>query len=83
MQVLCDVIQSGGVIGNPYLSPQEQLKKPIEVVFCNPDLLWRGGFERPRLGQGAFKEAFLAIYKVTLALSVKEKTRTISNNYRR
>lgn len=33
-------------------------------MFCNPDLIWRSDFDRPRLGQGAFKEAFQAVYKV-------------------
>ncbi|KNZ72209.1 hypothetical protein J132_04330 [Termitomyces sp. J132] len=65
VQVLCDVIQSDGVIGGPYLSSEERLKEPVEVVFCNPDLLWRSDFERPRLGQGAFKEAFQAVYKAS------------------
>lgn len=39
------------------------------MVFCNPDLLWRAEFERPRLGQGAFKEAFQAVFKVCFVLS--------------
>lgn len=64
MQILCDVIQSGGIIGNPYVPPSQQISNPIEVVFCNPDLLWQSDFPRPRLGQGAFKEAFQAVYKV-------------------
>ncbi|KAH9894895.1 HAD-like domain-containing protein [Cubamyces lactineus] len=36
---------------------------PIELVFCNPDLLWKSDFPQPRLGQGAFREAFQAVYK--------------------
>ncbi|KZT20001.1 HAD-superfamily hydrolase [Neolentinus lepideus HHB14362 ss-1] len=63
VQVLCDVIQSGGIIGGPYLPVEQQLESGIDVVFCNPDLLWRSDFERPRLGQGAFREAFLAVYQ--------------------
>jgi len=35
----------------------------VQLFFCNPDLVWRSDFERPRLGQGAFKEAFQAVYK--------------------
>ncbi|KIP05781.1 hypothetical protein PHLGIDRAFT_119546 [Phlebiopsis gigantea 11061_1 CR5-6] len=58
-QVICDVLQSGGIIGGPYRKPDI----PIELVFCNPDLIWRADFERPRLGQGAFREAFQAVYK--------------------
>ena len=33
-------------------------------MFCNPDLIWKSEFDRPRLGQGAFKESFLAVYQV-------------------
>lgn len=51
------------MIGGPYVSPEERLQQPVEIVFCNPDLLWRSDFERPRLGQGAFKEAFQAVFK--------------------
>ncbi|KAI9068319.1 HAD-superfamily hydrolase [Trametes sanguinea] len=36
---------------------------PVELVFCNPDLLWKSDFPQPRLGQGAFREAFQAVYK--------------------
>ncbi|KAF8909869.1 HAD-like domain-containing protein [Mucidula mucida] len=63
IQVICDVIQSGGIIGGPYISLQQQINEPVELVFCNPDLIWRSDFPRPRLGQGAFKEAFQAVYK--------------------
>ncbi|KAF9020461.1 hypothetical protein BDZ89DRAFT_1072204 [Hymenopellis radicata] len=63
IQVICDVIQSGGIIGGPYVPLQQQIKEPVELVFCNPDLIWRSDFPRPRLGQGAFKEAFQAVYK--------------------
>ncbi|KAJ7251849.1 HAD-like domain-containing protein [Mycena haematopus] len=41
VQVICDVVQSAGLI----------------------DLIWRSGFERPRLGQGAFKVAFQSVFK--------------------
>lgn len=59
---MCDVIQSGGIIGGPYKKSSID-GKPVEVVFANPDLIWRSEFDRPRLGQGAFKESFLAVYK--------------------
>lgn len=38
--------------------------KPVELVFCNPDLIWRGAYGRPRLGQGGFREAFQGIHTV-------------------
>ncbi|KIY71122.1 HAD-superfamily hydrolase [Cylindrobasidium torrendii FP15055 ss-10] len=60
IQILCDVIQSGGRIGAPYV---DQGHKPVELVFCNPDLIWKADFPQPRLGQGAFKDAFQAVYK--------------------
>ncbi|KAJ7209577.1 HAD-like domain-containing protein [Mycena pura] len=62
VQVICDVIQSGGFIGGPYI-PMDKQKNPPELVFCNPDLVWRSDFDRPRLGQGAFKMAFQAVFK--------------------
>ncbi|KAJ7039157.1 Haloacid dehalogenase-like hydrolase-domain-containing protein [Mycena alexandri] len=62
VQVLCDVIQSAGVIGGPYV-PLEQQTKPVELVFCNPDLIWRSDFDRPRIGQGGFKAAFQGVFK--------------------
>ncbi|KAJ7690656.1 HAD-like domain-containing protein, partial [Mycena rosella] len=62
IQVICDVIQSGGVVGGPYV-PLVNQKQPVELVFSNPDLIWRSDFERPRLGQGAFKVAFQAVFK--------------------
>lgn len=60
---MVDVIRSRGLIGEPYLdAPTDQ--KPVELVFCNPDLLWKSDFSQSRLGQGAFREAFQAVYKV-------------------
>ncbi|KAF8906464.1 hypothetical protein CPB84DRAFT_386547 [Gymnopilus junonius] len=54
IQVTCDTILSGGIIGGPS-RPLEQQKAPVKLVFCNPDLLWKSDFERPRLGQGRSK----------------------------
>lgn len=68
IQVMCDAIQSGGVIGGPYTHSKGSDKgsggKPVEVFFANPDLIWKSEFDRPRLGQGGFREAFGAVYKV-------------------
>ncbi|KAI0047560.1 HAD-superfamily subfamily IIA hydrolase [Auriscalpium vulgare] len=61
IQIMSDVILSRGLIGTPYTSPEDG-KEGVKVVFCNPDLVWRGGFERSRLGQGAFREAFQAVF---------------------
>jgi len=37
--------------------------KGVELFFCNPDLLWKAQHHVPRLGQGAFKEAFQSVFK--------------------
>lgn len=63
IQVICDIIQSEGTVGRPYIRPGLRTAEAVEVFFCNPDLIWRSDFERPRLGQGAFREAFQAVYK--------------------
>ncbi|OJT10260.1 hypothetical protein TRAPUB_13214 [Trametes pubescens] len=65
IQVMVDVIRSRGLIGEPYLdAPADQ--QPVELVFCNPDLLWKSDFSRSRLGQGAFREAFQAVYQAVV-----------------
>ncbi|XP_006460901.1 hypothetical protein AGABI2DRAFT_204203 [Agaricus bisporus var. bisporus H97] len=61
-QILCDIIQSNGIIGGPYIDPKTN-HDPIELVFCNPDLLWKSDFARPRLGQGGFKASFQGVYQ--------------------
>lgn len=61
-QILCDIIQSDGIVGGPYVDPRTN-QDPVELVFCNPDLLWKSNFPRPRLGQGGFKVAFQGIYQ--------------------
>lgn len=68
VQVACDVIQSEGIIGGPYV-PLDKQKKPVDLIFCNPDLIWRADFDRPRIGQGGFKVAFQAVFKVNSFLS--------------
>ncbi|KAH9910626.1 Haloacid dehalogenase-like hydrolase-domain-containing protein [Amylocystis lapponica] len=62
IQIICDVVHSGGMM----CIPDEVTAcktRPVELVFCNPDIIWRSDFERPRIGQGAFREAFQAVYK--------------------
>lgn len=66
---MLDIIRSRGIVGGPYLAHPGQFEekeglKPVDVIFCNPDLIWKSDFERPRLGQGAFRDAFQAVYKV-------------------
>ncbi|KAE9408605.1 HAD-superfamily hydrolase [Gymnopus androsaceus JB14] len=64
VQIMCDIIQSGGIIGNHYVDEKTRQNNPIQVIFCNPDLIWQSDFPRPRLGQGAFRESFQAVYKM-------------------
>jgi ribonucleotide monophosphatase NagD (HAD superfamily) len=61
VQVASDVILAGGIIGGPY---DYELKQKVDLVFCNPDLIWKSEFPQPRFGQGAFKIAFQAVFKV-------------------
>jgi hypothetical protein len=44
--------------------PLEEQTNPIKLYYCNPDLIWRSDFDRPRLGQGGFKAAFQSVFKV-------------------
>ncbi|TCD62477.1 hypothetical protein EIP91_006825 [Steccherinum ochraceum] len=63
IQLLCDMILSDGIIGGPCVNPSgEQAEDGIELVFCNPDLLWKSDFPQTRLGQGAFREAFQSVF---------------------
>lgn len=48
---------------------QNGSEAPVQLVFCNPDLLWGSGYPAPRFGQGAFRLALQAAYK---ALEGKE-----------
>ncbi|KAJ8596368.1 HAD-superfamily hydrolase [Rhizopogon salebrosus TDB-379] len=61
IQIMCDMIQSRGFIGVSLES--NHTRKPVDLVFCNPDLIWQSDFEAPRLGQGAFKVAFQAVFQ--------------------
>ncbi|TFY78575.1 hypothetical protein EWM64_g5443 [Hericium alpestre] len=63
-QVMVDLIMGGGIIGAPYVHPEKRApEERVKVVFCNPDLQWGANFSRPRLGQGAFRVAFQAVFK--------------------
>ncbi|PFH52060.1 hypothetical protein AMATHDRAFT_2543 [Amanita thiersii Skay4041] len=63
VQIVCDILLSGGFIGGPRVHSSGHVGEDVQLVFCNPDLLWRSDFEQPRLGQGAFKESLLSVYK--------------------
>ena len=44
--------------------------EPVDLVFCNPDLEWRGSYSKPRLGQGGFMEALQGVYTVRHSLRI-------------
>jgi ribonucleotide monophosphatase NagD (HAD superfamily) len=50
------------------LLPASAEDKPVKLIFCNPDMWWKADYPIPRLGQGAFKEAFSGVYTVSLGL---------------
>ena len=68
-QILCDILQNNGYVLPPPSKPHESPGEPVKLVFCNPDLQWGTDYPLPRLGQGAFRTAFQAVYK---ALTGKE-----------
>ncbi|KAH9913466.1 HAD-like domain-containing protein [Epithele typhae] len=61
IQISLDVLLSHGLIGNTHLL-RGASPPAIDMVFCNPDLLWKNEFPVPRLGQGAFRDAFQAVH---------------------
>lgn len=58
-QIMCDVIQ--GIIGGS--RETNHIRKPVDLVFCNPDVIWQSDFEAPRMGQGSFRVAFQAVFQ--------------------
>lgn len=66
IQIMCDILLGNGYItaGTPQ-SPNEE-KTEVDVIFCNPDLLWKNEFEVSRLGQGGFRRAWEGVWKVNI-----------------
>ena len=75
IQVMIDVILSRGIVDRS--RPVVDGATPVELIFCNPDLLWRSEFPRPRLGQGAFREAFQAVFKVRHSLFNRKSVKLV------
>ena len=68
VQILCDIIRSGGYVLPKHALPSDappptSTEEPVKLVFCNPDLLWGSGYPAPRIGQGGFRVAFQAVFK--------------------
>lgn len=62
-QIMLDVLMSpDGIVGS-WRDPEQTWEQNIPVFFSNPDLLWGNDWPEPRLGQGAFQEAFRAVWR--------------------
>ncbi|KAL5631444.1 hypothetical protein ACGC1H_007085 [Rhizoctonia solani] len=62
-QIVCDVLQGRYVESSLWKKMKQENPNPVDLIFCNPDLIWRAAFPHPRLGQGGFITAFQAVYK--------------------
>ncbi|CAE7178092.1 unnamed protein product [Rhizoctonia solani] len=62
-QIVCDVLQGRYVERLIWEKMKQENPNPVDLIFCNPDLIWRAAFPHPRLGQGGFITAFQAVYK--------------------
>ncbi|KAH7339614.1 HAD-like domain-containing protein, partial [Rhizoctonia solani] len=62
-QIVCDVLQGRYVEPSLWGEMKKDNPNPVDLIFCNPDLIWRAEFPYPRLGQGGFITAFQAVYK--------------------
>ena len=61
IQVMCDILRGNGFLAEP---TSDTTANDVEVVFCNPDLLWKNECEGPRLGQGGFRKAWESVWSV-------------------
>jgi len=61
IQVMCDILRGNGFLAEPTSDP---IANDVEVIFCNPDLLWKNEWEGPRLGQGGFRKAWEGVWSV-------------------
>ncbi|QRV79388.1 haloacid dehalogenase-like hydrolase domain protein [Ceratobasidium sp. AG-Ba] len=63
-QIVCDVLLGTYLDGEIWNKMRADYgPNPVELIFCNPDLIWRAEFAYPRLGQGGFITAFQAIFE--------------------
>ncbi|KAG9051143.1 hypothetical protein FS837_011989 [Tulasnella sp. UAMH 9824] len=69
VQVSVDILRSRNKICREPYKPDAELgsdpEKNVELIFCNPDLLWKSDYPNVRFGQGAFKEALQTVLKAT------------------
>jgi HAD superfamily hydrolase (TIGR01456 family) len=71
IQIISELLQAeGGILG----TRRDDLgvgKQDLEVIFCNPDLLFGSDYPTSRYGAGAFKSALKAIHKEATGHDVK------------
>jgi ribonucleotide monophosphatase NagD (HAD superfamily) len=58
---MCDILRGNGFLAEP---TSVHSATDVEVIFCNPDLLWKNEWEGPRLGQGGFRKAWEGVWSV-------------------
>ena len=59
---MCDILRGNGFLTQP---TSDHPTNDVEVIFCNPDLLWKNEWEGPRLGQGGFRKAWEGVWSVS------------------
>lgn len=62
LQLVCDVLVGGGVMGRKAADVSPENDPPVQIYFSNPDLLWANEFPLPRFGQGAFAACLETLY---------------------
>jgi len=56
------LLGNGCITAGTPQSPKEE-KTEVDVIFCNPDLLWKNEFEVSRFGQGGVRRAWEGVWK--------------------
>jgi len=59
IQVMCDILRGNGFLAEP---TSDHIANDVEVIFCNPDLVWKNEWKGPRLGQGGFRKAWEGVW---------------------
>lgn len=71
LQLITDVIMSGGVMGR---SEPPAGGQPVPLYYSNPDIIYANEFPAPRFGQGCFAAALDAVYAAVNGHSIKQFT---------
>lgn len=71
LQLITDVIMSGGVMGR---TEPPKGSQPVPLYYSNPDIVYANEFPAPRFGQGCFAAALDAVYAAINGHSVKHFT---------